>query len=502
MINVKDVSLAFGSQLLFYDVSLAINAKDKIGLIGRNGSGKSTFLKMLLGEIQPDEGEIRIAEHYRVGYLSQHIHFTKSTVVDEVCSVLNEEREHEAWKGELILFGLGFSYEDLSKNPNEFSGGYQVKINLAKVLLDEPDMLILDEPTNYLDIYSIRWLGDFLKKWRGELILITHDRAFMDSVISHTLIIHRSRIRKAKGSTGKIRDQIAMEEEMYEKTRAAEEKKRKETEEWIKKFGAKASKAAAAQSRLKMLEKMEEKQALGHLQTLNFKFSYLPFASKDNMVTAKKIGFSYVADKPLIQNLSFTIQPHDKICIVGKNGNGKSTLLRLIAGEITPLSGDIKLHSKNKASYFGQTNMQRLHPELSVCEEMETLNKELDTGSHIEYQTIRKVCAQMMFGGDMVHKKISVLSGGEKSRVMLGKILLTPSNLLLLDEPTNHFDIESCESLMEAIKEFEGAVVIVTHDEYFLHEIANKLIVFDGGKITFFEGGYKDFLERVGWTEE
>ena len=483
--------------MLFDSVNLTINPKDKIGLIGRNGSGKSTFLKLLLRQQEPDSGTIEYDEGYTIGYLSQHIHFTKQTVLEEVTQVLPPEREWEEWKGEKILLGLGFTEDQLIEDPATFSGGNQVKINLAKILLQEPEILLLDEPTNYHDIYAIRWLESFLKKWKGELILITHDRAFMDRVITHTVIIHRGKFRKIKGSTGKIREQIAVEEDIYEKTRIREEEKRKEAEEWIKRFGAKASKAAAAQSRQKQLDKMEEKPALSKLDSLNFSFTYSPYGTGETMVEIEKLKFHFTPEKPLIHNLSFNVNHGDKICIIGKNGNGKSTLLKLIYDELKPLEGTVKMNNKVRCGYFGQTNIEHLHPQNSICQELETVESE----KPIEYSVIRRTCAQMMFPGDLAHKKISVLSGGEKSRVMLGKILLSSSSLLLLDEPTNHFDIEACESLMEAIQDFKGAVVMVTHDEHFLHNIANKLIIFDGGKTFVFEGTYESFLAKIGWVE-
>ncbi len=433
MILVKDVTVEFSGKVLFENVNVTIGYGERVGLIGRNGSGKSSFLKLLLGELKPDEGKVEIDSHYTLGYLSQYINFKYETVLEEVCSVLEVEREHEAWKGEKILMGLGFTEEDLLKDPKEFSGGYQIKINLAKVLLQEPNMLLLDEPTNYLDIYAIRWLGSFLKKWQGEMILITHDRSFMDSVITHTLIIHRQEFRKVRGSTGKIREQIESEEKLYEITRLAEEKKRKEVEDWARKFGAKASKAAAAKSRLKQIEKVEVKESLSTIHNLDFQFSHTPFISNNYVVEAKNLCFHFLPEKPLLMDLSFTIKAEDKVCVIGKNGNGKSTLLKMITGELEPLTGSVVKSQKVKLSYFGQTNVSSLNPNLNILEELETLNKDPNrTGPQIELPKIRAVCTQMMFPNENAYKKISVLSGGEKSRVMLGKILLSPSNLLLL----------------------------------------------------------------------
>lgn len=495
MIKAKDLSISFSGREIFSDGNFIINSREKLGLIGRNGSGKSTFLKLILKQLEPDSGTIEIPRGYKIGHLEQHIHFTCDTVLDEICSVLPEEREHEGWKGENILYGLGFTYDDLYKDPKKFSGGFQVKLNLAKLLLMEPQMLLLDEPTNYLDIHSIRWLKEFLREWEGELILITHDRGFMDSVISHTLLIHRNAFKKVPGNTKGLREKIAAEEEIYEKTRLNEEKQRQKTQEWIDRFKAKASMASRAQSRAKMLDKQEVKEKLGQIANLDFNFTHLPYGSKENMVEIEQLSFGYSKDHLLIQNLSFKVVDGDKICVIGKNGKGKSTLLKLITQDLVPLHGNIKTNNKTEIGYFGQMNIDRLDKNLTIYEELQNVDERLP-------QTrVRQVCSNMMFSSDLANKKISVLSGGEKSRVMLGKILLKGVNLLLLDEPTNHLDMESCESLMQAIKSFEGAVIMVTHDEHFLQEIANKLVVFDDNKTFTFEDSYEFFLKRIGWKD-
>ena len=496
MIKIKDLSISFSGNHIFEDVNFTINYGDKIGFIGRNGSGKSTFLKLLLSKLEPDSGIVEIPRGYKIGHLEQHIKFHHNSVVEEVCSVLPEDREYEGWKGEEILFGLGFSPEEILKNPSEFSGGYQVKINLAKLLLDEPNMLLLDEPTNYLDIHSVRWLKKFLQEWNSELILITHDRDFMDSVINQTLNIHRGNFKKTPGNTKNVREKIALEEEMYEKTRINEAKQREKTEEWINRFKAKASMASRAQSKMKMLEKQDKKEKLDHIATLDFEFNCLPYLGKDNLLEISNITFGYEQHETLIKKLSFRIGIEDKICIIGKNGKGKSTLLKLITGDLEPIDGNVKLNNKTEIGYFGQMNIDRLNPDLSIYEEMQNY------APTVPQTNVRRVCGNMMFSGTLSNKQIKVLSGGEKSRVMLGKILLKASNLLLLDEPTNHLDMDSCESLMEAIKSFQGAVLMVTHNEYFLKEIANKLIVFDDDKTFVFDGGYEEFLNKIGWQDE
>jgi ATP-binding cassette subfamily F protein 3 len=495
MIVIKDLSIAFGSEYLFEEGSFTINYGDRIGLIGRNGTGKSTLLKAIMGRIPIESGKIDISEYYTIGYLEQHINFTKDTVLEEVCTVLSEDRIHEEYKAEKILHGLGFTNEDMIKSPHEFSGGYQIKMNLAKVLLMEPNMLLLDEPTNYLDIAAIRWLVQFLKKWDGEILLITHDRSVMDEVTKQKLIIHRKRFRKFTGSVSDLVQQIKTEEENYEKTRINEEKKRKETEEWIQRFGSKASMASRVQSRVKQLDKQEEMVKLDEIRNLSFSFTHTPYQGNEYLINVKNLSFGYTPEKQLIKNLSFYVDTSDKICIIGRNGNGKSTLLSLLGGELEATAGEIKMHDKVKLGYFGQTNISRLNPDNTIVGELE------ERHPSVQYNHVRRICASMLFPGDSAQKKIGVLSGGEKARVMLGNILLSPTNMLFLDEPTNHFDMESSESLMEAIKEFPGAVMMVTHNEYFLKEIATKLIVFDRGETFWFDGNYQSFLKEVGWAE-
>ena len=496
MIKTKDLGISFSGHKIFQNVNIVINKKEKVGFIGRNGSGKSTFLKIIIGQIEQDDGDVIMPKGYKIGYLDQHIKFTHNTVVDEVCSVLSGDREYEIWKGETILTGLGFSEEEMTNDPKGFSGGNQVKINLAKLLLEEPDMLLLDEPTNYLDIHSIKWLESFLNDWRGELILVTHDRSFMNNVISHTLNIHRGEFKKTSGTTEKVLDKIEAEEEIYNKTVENEAKKREETEAWINRFKSKASMATRAQSKIKMLEKTEKREKLSAIINLDFKFNYEPYNSKENLVNSSKLEFYYEQEKPLIKKLSFSIKSTDKICIIGKNGKGKSTLLKLITGDLEPVTGYTNKHIKTKIGYFGQMNIDRLDPKNSIYMELQKCVPNMPESK------VRSICANMMFQDNLSNKKINVLSGGEKSRVMLGKILINPANLLLLDEPTNHLDLESCDSLLAAIKDFDGAVLMVTHDEYFLREVANKLIVFDDNRVSVFEGTYNDFLVKVGWADE
>ena len=274
MIQLNDISKHFGAQALFDDLDLIIGKGERIGFVGRNGSGKSTLFKIILGELTPDAGEVKTPKGYRIGTLDQHIHFTKPTVLEECCQVLTEDEEYDWWKVERILFGLGFTEEDLDKDPASFSGGFQVRINLTKALVQNPNLLLLDEPTNYLDIVSLRWLRGFLRSFKGEVLLITHDRDFMDSVTTHTIGLTRKRLRKYKGNTTKFYEQVFVSDEIYEQTRMNQEKKKKDLQKFVDRFGAKASKAAQAQSKAKQIEKLGTLSKLSEEHNLGFKFHY------------------------------------------------------------------------------------------------------------------------------------------------------------------------------------------------------------------------------------
>ena len=419
MLQINNLSLSFGGQELLDDISFNIHSGERIGLVGRNGSGKTSLFKLITGEIQPDSGRIALPKNYTIGYLKQHLTFTEGTVLEEACLGLKEDEKDQIWKAEKILTGLGFGEDELYKSPLEFSGGFQVRLNLAKVLLAEPHLLLLDEPTNYLDIISIRWLTKFLQRWENELMIITHDRDFMNSITTHTLAIHRQKVKKVEGDTIKLFEQIAVEEEVYEKTRTKENKKREDAMEFINRFRAQAARASLVQSRIKALERMGEKKELAKITELGFHFNPMEFPAK-TLMRVEDISFGYSPERTLIQNLSIDIGKNDRICVVGKNGKGKSTLLRLLAEELQPNKGTISKHPNCRMGYFGQTNIERLDPKLTVEQEFSRLRPDLP------YTDIRKTCGAMMFTGDLALKPISVLSGGEKSRVSLGKIPALP----------------------------------------------------------------------------
>jgi ATP-binding cassette subfamily F protein 3 len=472
-----------------------MNAGERLGLVGRNGHGKTTLFRLILGQEEPDSGAITIPRNYRIGHLDQHLHFTRPTILEEAGLGLPAEESHSIYKAEAILFGLGFSHADLGRAPREFSGGFQIRMNLAKLLLSEPNLLLLDEPTNYLDITSVRWITRFLCNFKGELILISHDRDFMDRVTTHTAVIHRQKVRKFAGGTAKAYAQIVLEDEIHEKTRANEEKKRAQAEAFINRFRAQASKAKLVQSRIKMLERLPKLDELGQIQSLDFEFRHAPFVAK-TLLEARNLSFGYTPGHLLFRHMNLSVSARDKFAVIGNNGKGKSTLLNVISGGLTPLAGEIKTHPDMKLGYFGQTNIQRLDPKLTIEEEIERANAALTRTQ------VRNICGTMMFGGDLALKKVSVLSGGEKSRTLLGKILAHPSNLLLLDEPNNHLDMESIDALIKSLQDFPGAVLMVTHNERILRALATKLIIFHRGKLEVFNSGYDEFLEKVGWEEE
>jgi ATP-binding cassette subfamily F protein 3 len=495
MLTAQNLTKSYGDQVLFEDVGFVMTPGERLGLVGRNGSGKSTLFNLLLGVEESDSGSIVSPRGYRIGHLSQHLAFHEATILDEVCTSLGDRAEEEQHRAEAALMGLGFTKDDLRRPASEFSGGFQIRVNLARVLVEEPNLLLLDEPTNYLDIVSVRWLSRFLRRWRNELILITHDRQFMNSVTTHTMAIHRKRLRRMPGTVEKLFDQIATEEDIHENTRLNEAKKRARDERFIERFRSKASKASVVQSRIKALNKRGRMEVLENEQELAFRFNTAPFHAT-TMMTVTDLAFGYPGGPALIEGLDLSIEKGDRVAIIGANGKGKSTLLNLLAGELRFTKGEVKLNPNTRVALFGQTNVDRLHAAHTVEEELLAVDPTRGRTA------TRGLCGLLMFSGDAATKRIEVLSGGERSRVLLGKILVSPSNLLLLDEPTNHLDIESIEGMLDAIDAFPGGVLLVTHSEMILERLATRLVVFDGGRVTLFEGGYRDFLDRIGWQSE
>jgi len=495
MIQLQNISKSFASQELFSNLNMKLNAGNRMGLVGRNGSGKSTLFKLILGEETEDSGDVIIPKHYKIGTLKQHLTFSEKTLREEAALALEEEMKYDVYRVEKILFGLGFVNEDLDKDPLSFSGGYQIRINLAKLLVTEPNLLLLDEPTNYLDIVSLRWLKNFLRSFPGELILITHNRDFMDSVCTHTMGLVRKNIEILEGNTHKFYEQLSLNDELYAKQKVAQDKKVKELEEFIARNKARASTASLAQSKVKQLEKMDRMNDLAFDNSLAFEFNFKELPAKV-MLEVEALSFGYTPENILFKDISFSIKRGECIGIIGKNGKGKSTLLNTLAGELKQLSGTLTSHPSVEFAHFGQTNIARLHPNATVIDEIHSANLKLST------ERVRSIAGSMMFSGDSSDKKVSLLSGGEKSRVMLGQILAREVNLLFLDEPTNHLDMESIEALTEAIQNFDGAVMIVTHSEEMLRRVCDRLVIFAKNGAEYFNGGYDEFLEKIGWEDD
>lgn len=495
MIELTNISKNYGEQELFSSLNFRLSAGNRIGLVGRNGSGKSTLFKLILGEEHSDDGAVHIPRNYKIGTLRQHLSFSEKTLLDETALSLGEDDKFSLYKVEKILFGLGFEEEDLQKDPLSFSGGFQIRINLAKLLLTEPNLLLLDEPTNYLDIVSLRWLKMFLRSFDGEVILITHDRNFMDSITTHTMGIVRKTLSLTKGDTHKFYKQLALNDELYEKQKITQDKKIKELEEFIAKNRTRASTAALAQSKVKILEKMEKMDDLNSESSLSFEFKLKNTPAKV-LLDVKDLSFYYKENEVLFKNISFTLQKGETLGIIGKNGKGKSTLLNTIAGELQQQIGSVDFHVSSSFAHFGQTNIAHLNPKNTVMDEIYVGNPRLPESS------VRSICGAMMFSNDNAKKKVSLLSGGEKSRVMLGQIIAREVNVLFLDEPTNHLDMQSIDALSKAIKNFDGSCIIVTHSEDLLRKVCDRLIVFSNGEAELFDGNYDEFLEKIGWQDD
>jgi len=495
MIQLTNISKNFAAQELFNNLNFKLNSGTRVGLVGRNGSGKSTLFKLILGEESADSGDVIIPKGYKIGTLKQHLSFSESTLREEAALALEDEMKYDVYRVEKILFGLGFVAEDLDKDPLSFSGGYQIRINLAKLLVTQPNLLLLDEPTNYLDIVSLRWLKLFLRAFDGEVILITHNRDFMDGVTTHTMGLVRKNIEIIHGNTHKFYDQVSANDELHAKQKVAQDKKVKELEEFIARNKARASTASLAQSKVKQLEKMDRLEDLGFDNALEFNFNFKDTPAKI-LLDVKDLSFGYTPENILFNNISFTLEKGECLGIIGKNGKGKSTLLNTIAGELKQLSGEINYNASTSFAHFGQTNIAHLSDKNTVMDEIYVGNPKLSEAG------VRSICGGMMFSGDAAKKKISLLSGGEKSRVMLGQILARNVNLLFLDEPTNHLDIDSIEALTKAIKEFKGSVIIVTHSEELLRRVCDRLIIFAKDGAEYFDGGYDNFLEKIGWEDE
>ena len=532
MISINNLSVEFSSKQLFDNINYVINPKDKIALVGKNGAGKSTMLKIIAGLQKPSGGSVAVPAGVTVGYLPQQMVLADSTtVIDEVRKVfsfvdemnarldrLNAElaertdydsesyhqliekvsslTEHMAMVTgdnfeadiERTLIGLGFVRSDFSRPTSEFSGGWRMRIELAKILLQRPDVLLLDEPTNHLDIESIQWLENFLITKAKAVVLVSHDRAFIDNITTRTIEISCGKIYDYAVNYSKFVQLRAERIEQQMRAYRNQQKQIADTEDFIERFRYKATKSVQVQSRIKQLAKIERIE-VDEVDTshLSLKFPPAP-RSGDFPLIVDELGKAY-GDHQVFDHATFTLRRGDKVAFVGKNGEGKSTLVKCIMGEI-PYTGSLRVGHNVKIGYFAQNQAQLLDGELTVFDT-------IDRVAVGDIRTkIRDILGAFMFGGEASDKKVKVLSGGEKTRLAMIKLLLEPVNLLILDEPTNHLDMKTKDILKQAIKDFDGTVIVVSHDREFLDGLVSKVYEFGGGQVKECLGGIYEFLEK------
>ena len=531
MLLLNNISLNFGGHDLYKNVSMQVKPKDKIGLTGKNGAGKSTLLKLILGAEKPSSGTISITKGFKLGYLPQELdHHSSRSIFNELVSAnkevvsinnrldainleLTTRTDYESTSylaildelselnerltqldgdnlnkdAEMLLKGLGFNQNELDRPYNEFSGGWKMRVEIAKLLIQKPDVLLLDEPTNHLDIESIEWLEKYLKSYSGIILLISHDRQFLDNITNRTVEISKSKFYDYNCNYSTYLKQ--REEELLQQISAKknQEKYVQHTQQLINKFRAKKNKASFAQSLIKKLEKLEDIE-IDTLESAGMKFSFPePIASGKVALTVKKLTKSY-PEKEVLNNIDFSISRGDKISLVGKNGTGKSTLIKSIVKDVSYQGEVIQGHNIN-VGYFAQDETTKLDPNKTVFETID------DVAVGEIRKKIRQILGSFLFSGDDVEKKVKVLSGGEKTRLSLCKLLLEPYNFLILDEPTNHLDIISKEILKEALERYTGTLIIVSHDRDFLDGLTEKVFYIKNKRLKIYYEGLKMFLK-------
>ncbi len=492
MLSVEHLSMEFASRPVLDDISFLVNRKERVALVGRNGAGKTTLLRLIAGEYQPTAGRISKDGDIAIGYLPQvMLHKDGQTLKEEVMSVWNGEDEARfIAEMDRTVTGLGFERRDFDRQCSEFSGGWRMRIELAKILLRHPDLLLLDEPTNHLDIESIQWLEDFLCQMQGAVILVSHDRAFLDHATNRTIEITLGRIYDYKVAYTEF---VTLRKERHEQQVRAylnQQKQIEEAEAFIERFRYKATKAVQVQSRIKQLDKLERLEVdLEDTSRLSLRFPPAP-RSGDFPVIIEDLEKTYpAADHAVISNVSLTIRRGEKVAFVGKNGEGKTTLVRCIMGQLDYL-GSLKIGHNVRIGYFAQNQASLLDENLTVFQTIDNVA----TG---DIRTkIRDILGAFMFGGEASEKKVKVLSGGERSRLAMIRLLLEPCNLLILDEPTNHLDMHSKDVLKDALKAFDGTVICVSHDRDFLDGLVEKVYEFGGGQVREHIGSIYDFLRK------
>ena len=536
MITLNHVQKQYGSRTLFRDCSLQIGVRDRVGLIGPNGSGKTTLFRMIMGEESFDDGEALIAKGVKMGYLPQEvISFKGNTVLNEVLrsltnvtslqdkmTVLEEElssigdpKEQEKLAMEYgklqerytllggygleaeakrILRGLGFKETDFERLTDELSGGWLMRIALAKILLQSPDLLLLDEPTNHLDLVSLIWLEEFLMNYPGAMVIVSHDRVFLNHLIDRIAEIEAQKIDLYYGDYDHYLEEKEARRQILEATYKTQQRKIEQTERFIERFRAKNTKSSQVQSRIKMLEKIERIELPEKKKEIRFHFPP-PKRSGHKVVEVRNLHKSY-GGLVVYQGIDLHLYRGDKVALVGPNGAGKSTLLKILAGVLDFEKGEMILGKEVTRSYFAQHQFDILRPENTVFDEL------LSVATDESQTELRTILGTFLFSGDEIDKRVSVLSGGEKSRLVLAKMLLSPANFLLLDEPTSHLDIPSRNVLEGALKQFQGTICLITHDRHLINEIANKVVEIDQGIPRVYPGNYDYYLYKKQQAQE
>ena len=536
-LQVQSVHLAFADRDILSDIAFTLTEKSRSALAGGNGSGKSTLLKVISNQMVSDSASISITKNMRISYLPQSdIVFEEGTVYDEVekgyqrfGAILQEKREIEAKLAhsteeqntfpllvrlgeieetlldegyfsrkeliEQILAGLGFSKSDIYRQCLEFSGGYQMRIALAKVLVEQPTIMLLDEPTNYLDIEARYWLKNYLKVFEGGVMIVSHDQNFLDETVNEVFELFNGRLTRYSGNYTKYLQQRELEIAQMEAAFKLQQEQLEKTEQFIEKFRYKATKSKQVQSRIKQMEKIQMVEVPSHLKQLTFTFPPAPHSGND-VVIAEHLQKSY-GKQTIFNDLSLLLNRGDRLAVTGKNGAGKSTLLRMLCGEDSSYMGTIRLGSGVTIGYFAQDTEKTLNPSLSVLEEISSIAATADQPK------LRNYLGSFLFSGDDAFKSVSILSGGERSRLALLKILLHPVNLLILDEPTNHLDINAKEMLLQALKQYDGTMVFVSHDSYFIEHIATRILYLtEDNPPEFFNGDYSYFSYKLEQKEK
>ena len=527
MLTLSGISKAYGGRVLFSDVTLQINREDRIGLVGPNGAGKTTLFSLMLGEGSADAGEVITERNLKVGYLPQESAPISDETVIELATAISPEfvklrRIIKAWendhpieaqhsedihddihdrynelngyrieaKAKQILAGLSFREKDFDRPAKEMSGGWVMRAHLARLLTQEPDLLMLDEPTNHLDLDSLLWFQNYLQGYPGAILVISHDREFLNSLVGGIVEIRQSKLLRYRGNYDEYLVQREASEQQLMAAYKNQQREIAHMMDFVTRFRAKASKAAQAQSKLKAVERMDKIEApLDDNAKVSFTFPQ-PQRSGQRVIRLKDIHFAY-GQNTVYRGMNFEAERGQRTVLVGPNGAGKSTLLKILADSIQPQSGLRELGHNVKAGYYSQYRVDMLDPSRSVLDEA------LDTPQRVTEQFIRTLLGSFLFRGDDVFKKVSVLSGGEKSRLALVKLLLDPPNLLLMDEPTTHLDMNSIDALLYALDQFEGTLVFISHDVYFIRALARHVVHVNAGQLTHYPGDYQYYLDKT-----